>query len=173
MDIKTYDKMLSTLAVSSAKLSEQINELVPASVALFYGESNQNIEVINKMLRTVRNLTGFNDSKLVAFYREVIPFAYNTKLREFTNKKPDSSIDESTAQTFMKQFTWVDDKFNTTKAAPVFKPETYIKTVAKKVHNNMSAKDLDVMIQTLIAVKKEVVAKEKAAKTTTTQTVLK
>lgn len=157
--------MLGSLAVSTAKISEKLNALIPESVNLFYGESNQNIEVINKMLRTVRNLSGFNDSRLVAFYREVVPFAYNTKQKEFTHKKKDSPITEASAIAFMKSHSWTDESFSNSRGTAVFKPENYIKLVTQKAHDNMCATDLDIMIKALIAVKKEILSKEKSVRT--------
>lgn len=110
MNIITYNKLLKSLTKRGENFNQDFNDAVKASVNLYWGEGNQNIGIVNNLLAVASVVKGINRERLVSFYKEVIPHAYNTKGKLFTGKKPDSELTQESALEYNVKNRWYDKK---------------------------------------------------------------
>jgi hypothetical protein len=73
LDEKTFRKRLKSIKNRGVKVHNELNDIVRASIELYYGESNQNIALINGVLEVAYMLRGINSRLLMSYYKEVIP----------------------------------------------------------------------------------------------------
>lgn len=89
MSKREYDKIIKTLKKDGEAVTTQFSSLVLTGVSLYWGESNNNIQVINDLIDCARVFKGLRVKAVVEYLNQTIPHANGGQKSDFHYGKLD------------------------------------------------------------------------------------
>lgn len=135
MNLQEFNTKVKSLKIRGARFAHEFNQLVMASVHLYWTESNHNIKVVNDCLEIAGVTKGIRVSGLKIFYQHCIPHHWDQKAGYFAEKIKDSVLTYEGAKNFLVKCPhWTEASKDQSEST--FDLFNYVGTVITRLKNN-------------------------------------